>query len=248
MRSAIPPAVIVDEYESEPQIAARSTMCLERRTSLGYSAYQLPQTNQLRALHTIVRDKYAAPEDFVAGSRRIIRLLLEAAHDLLPFDEHRVTTPVGATYRGVVNSSKMCGVSVVRAGESMETELRELAPEIPIGKILIQRDRETKQPHLYYNSLPEDVSERYVLLLEPMLATGGSVLLAIKVLLEADVREDRIVVVNCLASPQAIDAVGRAYPAVRIVTSSLEHGLNQDAYMLPGIGDFGDRYFGAVAR
>lgn len=136
------------------------------------NVHSLPQTNQLRAMHTIIRDQHASREDFVFYSRRIIRLLLEAAMDLLPFDEHDVTTPVGETYHGLKFASKLCAVPVIRAGESMEAELREVHPGIRIGKILIQRDKETKLPHLYYSNLPEDIGERFVLLLEPMLATG----------------------------------------------------------------------------
>lgn len=210
------------------------------------NVHSLPQTNQLRAMHTIIRDQHASREDFVFYSRRIIRLLLEAAMDLLPFDEHDVTTPVGETYHGLKFASKLCAVPVIRAGESMEAELREVHPGIRIGKILIQRDKETKLPHLYYSNLPEDIGERFVLLLEPMLATGGSALAAIRVLLEADVKEENVILVNFLASPEGLDAVSQAHPKLEIITSSIEEKLNDNAFMVPGIGDFGDRYFGTV--
>ena len=210
------------------------------------NVHSLPQTNQLRAMHTIIRDQHASREDFVFYSRRIIRLLLEAAMDLLPFDEHDVTTPVGETYHGLKFASKLCAVPVIRAGESMEAELREVHPGIRIGKILIQRDKETKLPHLYYSNLPEDIGERFVLLLEPMLATGGSALAAIRVLLEADVKEENVILVNFLASPEGLDTVSQAHPKLEIITSSIEEKLNDNAFMVPGIGDFGDRYFGTV--
>lgn len=211
-----------------------------------HNVHLLPQTNQLRALHTVIRDRDARRADFVHYSRRIIRLLLEAGLDQLPFDTHEVTTPVGETYHGLKFATKVCAVPVIRAGESMEAELREIHPGIRIGKILIQRDKQTKLPHLYYSHLPADIAERHVLLLEPMLATGGSAKAAIGVLLKAGVREDRIVLVDFLAAPEGIRAVHEAHPDVTIVTSSIEERLNGHAFMIPGIGDFGDRYFGTA--
>jgi len=219
----------------------------DRVTATG-SVTLLPQTRQLRALHTVIRDRHARAADFTRHSRRIIRLLLETGIGLLPFDHHQVTTPIGRTYDGLRLASGLCGVSVVRAGESMEAELRELDPGVPIGKILIQRDRQTKLPQLYFHSLPHDIADHFVLLMEPMLGTGGSLLMAVDVLREAGVDPADIVVVNLLASPQGLAAVQAACPELKIVTSSIEEGLNEDAFMIPGIGDFGDRYFGTERR
>jgi uracil phosphoribosyltransferase len=211
---------------------------------LGTNVHLLPQTDQLRALHTVIRDRNARREDFVFHSGRIIRLLIEAGLNLLPFEPHDVRTPVGSEYHGLRLAAKLCGVPVVRAGESMESELRAVCPGIPIGKILIQRDKTTKLPKLYYTKLPRDIAERHVLLLDPMLATGGTALAAVKVLLEHGVAEQNIIFVNFITVAEGITAVCERYPRVRIVTSSIEQRLNENAYMLPGIGDFGDRYFG----
>lgn len=206
----------------------------------------LPQTNQLRALHTVIRDRSASGRDFEVYSRRIIRLLLEAGLDLLPFGKRDVTTPVGETYHGLEFTPQVCGVSVVRAGESMEAELRDMIPGIRIGKILIQRDKQTKQPELFYKHLPGDIGSGHVLLLEPMLATGGSALAALDVLRGAGVPEENVVLVNFLASPTGLERVSLAAPDMKIVTSSVEDGMNEHAFMVPGIGDFGDRFFGTV--
>jgi uracil phosphoribosyltransferase len=206
----------------------------------------LSQTERLRALHTVIRDRDASPRDFTTNSQHIIRMLLERALDLLPYRSRDVITPVGETYPGLQLVRGLCGVSIVRAGESMEAALRDLHPGVPIGKILIQRDKQTKLPSLYFQALPGDIAERDVLLLEPMLATGGSLLKALDVLRGAGAGPESIVVVNFLASPQGLERVGVAYPGLRIVTSSVEQRLNEAAYMVPGIGDFGDRYFGTV--
>ncbi|MCC3768668.1 uracil phosphoribosyltransferase [Streptomyces sp. UNOC14_S4] len=224
--------------------ATEQTVSIEEY--LGRNVHLLPQTNQLRALHTVIRDRNASREDFVFYSERIIRMLIEAGLDLLPFEEHVVETPVGREYKGLRFAGKLCGVPIIRAGESMEAELRTVVPGIRIGKILMQRDPVTKLPKLYYSKLPDDIAERHVLMLEPMLATGGTALAAIQLLLDHGVQEENIVFVNFITVPEGITAVCARYPKVRIVTSSIEERLNENAYMLPGIGDFGDRFFGTV--
>jgi uracil phosphoribosyltransferase len=211
---------------------------------LGRTVHLLPQTNQLRALHTVIRDRNARREDFVFYSGRIIRLLVETALDLLPFEACAPETPVGARYDGLRFNPRICGVSVARAGESMEAGLRAVCRSVRIGKILLQRDKVTKLPRLYYSALPADIARRHVLLLDPMLATGGTALAAIQLLLDHGVAEERIVFVNLITVPEGLTAVCRRYPGVRIVTSAIDERLNENAYMVPGIGDFGDRFFG----
>ncbi|MEV6705971.1 uracil phosphoribosyltransferase [Micromonospora wenchangensis] len=204
----------------------------------------LPQTNRLRSLHTVIRDRDASRADFVQTSAQIFRQLLDTALDLLPVVPAPVRTPVGQTYHGLRPAAPVCGVSIARAGESMESELRAMLPQTRIGKILIQRDRTTKLPHLHYAALPPDIATSQVLLLDPMLATGGTALAALGLLREYGVFEEDVVFVSLLSSPEGISAVHARYPRVRIVTSAIEERLNADAYMVPGIGDFGDRYFG----
>ncbi|MFI6098037.1 uracil phosphoribosyltransferase [Lentzea sp. NPDC051213] len=208
------------------------------------NVHLLPQTNQLRALHTIVRDRDTSREDFVFYAERIIRLLVEAGLDLLPFEPHDVTTPIGATYNGLRFADGLVGVPIIRAGESMEAGLRAVCRGVRIGKVLIQRDKDTKLPKLYYRNLPQDIASRHVLLLDPMLATGGTANAAIQVLLDQGVVEENIVFITFITVPDGIEAVCSRYPRVRIVTSAIEERLNENAYMLPGIGDFGDRFFG----
>ncbi|SCX28496.1 Uracil phosphoribosyltransferase [Agrobacterium sp. DSM 25558] len=208
------------------------------------NVHLLPQSKLLRALHTKVRARNASRDEFVFYANRIIRLLIDASLELLPFETKAVETPVKEIYSGLDLAANLCGVSVVRSGESMEAELRDALGAIPIGKILIQRDKLTKLPLHLYTNLPADISHRHVLLLEPMLATGGSALEATKVLLDSGVPEDHIIFVNFLASPEGLRRFTAERPGIRIVTSSIERSLNGNAFMLPGIGDFGDRYFG----
>ncbi len=120
----------------------------------------------------MIRDKHTTRADFIFYSNRIIRLLVEEGLNHLPVVEHMVTTPVGRSYSGVKFQGKICGVSIMRAGEAMEQGLRDCCRSVRIGKILIQRDEDTCKPKLFYDKLPKDIAERWVLLLDPMFATG----------------------------------------------------------------------------
>jgi len=195
-------------------------------------------------LQTLIRDRNTEREDFIFYSDRLIRLLVEEGLNFLPFSSHTVITPTGSEYHGTLFSTKICGVSIVRAGESMEAGLRAVCKQIKIGKILIQRDEETAEPKLLYAKLPSDISQRYVLLLDPMLATGGSVKKAIEVLLSKGVPEEKIIFMNLIAAPEGIHNLMRDYPTVTVVTCEIDEGLNEKKYIIPGIGDFGDKYFG----
>eukprot|EP01125_Pyxidicula_operculata_P009397 TRINITY_DN3097_c0_g1_i1.p1 TRINITY_DN3097_c0_g1~~TRINITY_DN3097_c0_g1_i1.p1 ORF type:complete len:221 (+),score=41.09 TRINITY_DN3097_c0_g1_i1:32-694(+) len=206
--------------------------------------YLLPQTNQIKGLHTIIRDQNATREDFIFYSDRLIRLLIEEALSILPFHEKVVTTPTGVEFKGVEFSSKICGVSIVRAGESMESGLRAVCKAVRIGKILIQRDEQTALPKLYYAKLPSDIAERHVLLMDPMLATGGSAAKAIEVCKDHGVPEDKILFLNLIAAPEGIKNIRKQFPRCKIVTTAIDKSLNEKKYIIPGIGDFGDRYFG----
>jgi uracil phosphoribosyltransferase len=204
----------------------------------------LKETSQLRLLHTRIRDRNCSREDFIYYADRLNRQIIEEALTLLPVQEKIVITPTGAEYRGVESAVKICGVSVLRSGEAMEKGLREVCKSARIGKILIQRDEATKQPKLIYYNLPKDIDKRYVLLMDPMCATGGSACKAIEVLIGVGVLEEHIIFVNTISAPEGIRRVHASHPKIRIVTSAVDDGLNEEAYIVPGIGDFGDRYFG----
>ncbi len=207
---------------------------------------QLEQTPQIVGLHTIIRDKNCTRQDFIFYSNRLIRLVVERGLNLAPVEPKIVVTDTGAEYTGVQFKKKICGVSVVRAGESMESALRDVCQGIRIGKILIQRDEETAEPILFYSKLPKDIATRLVFLMDPMLATGGSAITAIKVLVDHGVQEENIVFLNLISAPEGVRRVAESYPHVKIVTSEIDERLNQNKYIVPGIGDFGDKYFGST--
>jgi len=235
--SRAPSKCVGPEYKSDKPTATVSTEIPHENVHI------LPQTPQLISLLTIIRDKNTNRSDFIFHSNRIIRLLVEEGLNHLPVQQHMVTTPVGRTYNGVKFEGKICGVSIMRAGESMEQALRECCRSVRIGKILIQRDEETSQPRLFYDKLPEDIANRWVLLLDPMLATGGSALMAVDVLLSRGVPEERILFLNLIASPEGAAVFAKRFPKLRVVTAFVDEGLDEKNYIVPGLGDFGDRFY-----
>ncbi|KAI3403317.2 FUR1 [Candida oxycetoniae] len=187
---------------------------------------------------------------YLKGFDQLMNLVLEDVVEQLreglnqlPVEDTIIECHGGHTYKGYRFLGKICGVSIVRAGESMEMGLRDCCRSVKIGKILIQRDEETALPKLFYEKLPRDISDRYVFLLDPMLATGGSAMMAIEVLLARGVRMDRIFFLNLLAAPEGIRAFRSKYPDVKIITGGIDERLDEDKYIVPGLGDFGDRYY-----
>ncbi|KAI9646944.1 Uracil phosphoribosyltransferase, synthesizes UMP from uracil [Ciborinia camelliae] len=242
------------DYRPEKPIATVSTPVSFE------NVHTLPQTPQLIALLTMIRDKNTQRADFIFYSNRIIRLLVEEGLNHLPVVEHTITTPVGRTYAGVQFQGKICGVSIMRAGEAMEQGLRDCCRSVRIGKILIQRDEETSLPKLFYDKLPEDIAQRWVLLLDPMFATGkftpknsngtvlildlgGSASMAVDVLISRGVPAERILFLNLIASPEGIESFAKKYQKVRVVTAFIDQGLDEKNYIVPGLGDFGDRFY-----
>jgi len=205
----------------------------------------LKDTPLTRSLQTKMRDKSTSREHFVVASNRLTHLLIEEAMGLLPSMPVTVETPCGP-YAGALlpAENSLCAVSILRAADCMLGEVRAMMPAVAVGKILIQRDESTALPTLFYSKLPPDVAKRQVLLLDPMLATGGSAVKAIDCLVEKGVRPENIIFINIVCVKEGIAAVHKAYPQVKIVTGAVDPILNSQKYIVPGLGDFGDRYFG----
>lgn len=174
-----------------------------------------------------------------------MRLLAEEGIASLPASAETVTTPCG-TFAGtnLPDASEVCAVSIMRAGDALLEEVRAVWPAISVGKLLIQRDEETALPHLSFEKLPLQIADKHVLLCDPMLATGGSAVMAITRLVERGVRSSRIIFLNVLACPEGIAHLHHAFPDVQIVTCVIDERLNDRKYIVPGLGDFGDRFYG----
>ncbi|CAL7943393.1 unnamed protein product [Xylocopa violacea] len=209
------------------------------------SLYLLPDTPQIKGLHTFIRNKETYRDEFIFYSKRLIRLVIEYALSLLPFEDVTVETPQGVLYQGKrAATDKICGVSILRAGETMEQAVRDVCKDIRIGKILIQTNQQTGEPELYYLRLPKDIKDYKVILMDATVATGAAAIMAIRVLLDHDVAEENVLLVSLLMAESGVHSIAYAFPRVKIVTSALDPVINEKFYVLPGIGNFGDRYFG----
>ncbi|KAL6744717.1 uracil phosphoribosyltransferase-domain-containing protein [Haematococcus lacustris] len=205
----------------------------------------MPSTYQSRGMHTLLRDRLTSKNDFVFYANRLNRLVVEAGLGHLPFTEKNVVTPTGHTYVGVEFARGICGVSVIRSGEAMEAALRECCQGIKIGKILVHR-HEAGARHgeeLVYSKLPADIAQRCVLLMDPVLGTGNTACKSIKVVLDAGVEESKVIMLCLIAAPEGIHKVFRCYPKVKVVTSEIDQRVDENYVVVPGVGEFGDRYF-----
>ncbi|XP_019183214.1 PREDICTED: uridine kinase-like protein 3 [Ipomoea nil] len=209
------------------------------------NVFVINSTFQIRGMHTLIRDAKTAKHDFVFYADRLIRMVVEHGLGHLPFTEKQVITPTGSVYSGVVFCSSLCGVSVIRSGESMENALRACCKGIKIGKILILGEGKSGR-QLIYEKLPSDIASRHVLLLDPVLASGNSAVKAISVLLSKGVAEPNIIFLNLISAPQGLRVVCEKFPRIKIVTSEIDRSLNKDLSVIPGMGEFGDRYFGTL--
>ncbi|XP_061609802.1 uridine-cytidine kinase-like 1 isoform X7 [Phyllopteryx taeniolatus] len=193
----------------------------------------LKSTPQVRGMHTIIR---------------LMRLLIEHALSFLPLKPVSVETPQGGVYHGRrLSGKRITGVSILRAGETMEPALTAVCKDIRLGKILIQTNLDTGEPELHYLRLPKDISEDFVILMDSTVSTGAAALMAVRVLLDHDVAENKIFLLSLLMAETGVHSVAYAFPKVRVITTAVDKEVNHQFHIIPGIGNFGDRYFGTDA-
>ncbi len=190
-----------------------------------------------------LRDARTSPERFRALANRISVLLgAEALRDV-PMADGTVDTPLGPSpCRRLAADVVMA--PVLRAGLGMLPGMLELVPSARVGHLGLQRDERTAVASQYYAKLPPNIESSYVLLIDPMLATGGSAVAALDVLTRAGAKHIRLVCI--VAAPEGVAVVEKAYPAVPIFTPIVDRELNAHKFIVPGLGDFGDRLFGTI--
>jgi len=198
-------------------------------------------------LSSKLRDKDTGYNDYMIYGDRIMTILAEEALAAVPSVVRKtIETPTG-TFEGLAdNGAQLCVVSIVRSGDILLESIRKLVPGIRVGKILIQRDEtsEDKRPMLFYDKLPSDISKCFVLLVDPMVATAGSMLTATDVLLEKGVNVDNMMFVNLFSCEEGLATIQERHPGLKIITLAIDDYMNSDKYIVPGVGDFGDRYYG----
>jgi uracil phosphoribosyltransferase len=190
----------------------------------------------------ILRDKNTGTKEFRALINEIAGLMCYEATRNLPTEEVLVETPVATAKCRMLSGKKLAIIPILRAGLGMVDAMVDLIPSAKIGHIGLYRDPETHKPVEYYCKLPEDIENRQVYVVDPMLATGGSAVAAIDFLKARGCKH--IVMMNIIGCPEGVKAVQDAHPDVDIYLAACDEKLNDHAYIIPGLGDAGDRIFG----
>jgi len=195
---------------------------------------------------SILRDKNTGTNEF----RRVVKEIAlmegyEALRDL-PVEEVEIETPIEKAKVPMVSGKKLCFVPILRAGLGMVDGMIELVPSAKVGHIGLYRDEVTHEPHEYYCKLPYDVESREIYIVDPMLATGGSAIDAVKMLKSHGCDEKKMHFICIIAAPEGVKAFCEKYPDIPLYAGNLDRCLNERAYICPGLGDAGDRIFGTV--
>ena len=191
---------------------------------------------------TIMRDKNTGTKEFRELVGEIGMLMCYEATRDLPLKEVEIETPVAVAKTKVISGRKLAFVPILRAGLGMVDGVMRMVPAAKIGHIGMYRDPETHMPVEYYCTLPSDIGERDVIVLDPMLATGGSAIDAISQIKNKGAKSVRFMCI--IAAPEGLAALQEAHPDVQIYIGAVDEKLNEHKYIVPGLGDAGDRIFG----
>ena len=191
---------------------------------------------------SLMRDKTTGVKEFREAASEIAMLMCYEATRDLPLKEITIETPVSEARVQVISGKKIALVPILRAGLGMVEGILEMIPAAKVGHIGLYRNPETLQPIEYYCKLPSDINEREVFVLDPMLATGGSSCDAIAQIKKRGAKHIKFI--GLVAAPQGLKALHEAHPDVDIYVGALDEKLNENGYIVPGLGDAGDRIFG----
>lgn len=191
---------------------------------------------------SLLRDKNTGTKEFRELVSEIAMFICYEATRDLPLKEIEIETPVAVAKTKVISGRKLAFVPILRAGLGMVDGVTALVPAAKIGHIGIFREPDTKEAVKYYSKMPDDIAERDVIIVDPMLATGHSAVAAIDEIKSLGVKNIKFMCIIC--SPEGVDKVRIAHPDVDIYTGVMDKGLNEDKYIVPGVGDAGDRIFG----
>ena len=191
---------------------------------------------------SILRSRKTGVKEFRELISEISGLMCYEATRNLPVEEVMVQTPVATAKCYKLAGKKLAIIPILRAGLGMVDAMLDLIPSAKVGHIGLYRDPETHMPVEYYCKLPEDIDKRQVFVVDPMLATGGSAVAAIQFLKDHGCKQ--IIMMNVIGCPEGVKAVQDAHPDVDIYVASIDEKLNEHAYIVPGLGDAGDRIFG----
>ena len=191
---------------------------------------------------TIMRKKETSTKDFRDLVSEIGMLITYEATRDLPLTTKEIETPICKTVQPTLAGKKIAVVPILRAGLGLVDGVLRMIPSARVGHIGMYRDEETLEPHVYFCKMPKDIAERDIMIVDPMLATGGSACAAIDEMKKRGCKNIKLMIL--VAAPQGIDAVQKAHPDVEIYAGAVDEKLNERGYIVPGLGDAGDRIFG----
>ena len=201
--------------------------------------------------HPLIQHKLTYLRNKDTGSNEVRELVSEIAMLLtyeatrdLPLEDTQIETPMGMATTQVIAGRKLAFVPILRAGLGMVDGVLALVPAAKVGHIGLYRDHETLQPVEYYSKLPSDIKERDVIVLDPMLATGGSAIDAISIIKRSCPKSIKFMCI--IAAPEGIKAFTEVHPDVHVYCAAVDEKLNEVGYIVPGLGDAGDRIFGTL--
>ena len=194
---------------------------------------------------TIIRDKNTSTKQFRELTNEIGMLMVYDIMRDLPLKDVEIETPLVKTTQKQLAGKKLAIIPILRAGLGMVDGIIDLVPAARIGHVGLYRDEETLEAVEYFAKFPQDIQERRLFVVDPMLATGGSAIAAIDLLVKKrEVNPENITFVCLVAAPEGVEALQAAYPEVDIYTAAMDEKLNESGYIVPGLGDAGDRIFG----
>ena len=193
---------------------------------------------------TMIRQKDCGTKVFREVVNEISMLMAYEVSRDLPLEDVEIETPLVKTTLKTLAGKKVAIIPILRAGLGMVDGILELIPAAKIGHVGMYRDHDTLQPVEYFVKLPSDISERQLFVVDPMLATGGSAVVAIDALLKRGAQPNSIKFCCLVAAPEGVKVLQEAHPEIDIYAAALDERLNENGYILPGLGDAGDRLFG----
>ena len=191
---------------------------------------------------TMIREKNCGTKVFREVVNEIAMLMAYEVSRDMPLEDVVIETPMGKSTQKTLSGKKVAIIPILRAGIGMVDGILELIPAAKVGHVGLYRDEETLQPHEYFVKLPEDIASRQLFVVDPMLATGGSSAAAIQMLKDKGVKNIHLMVI--IAAPEGVKKMQEAHPDVDIYIGALDDHLNEHGYIVPGLGDAGDRIFG----
>ncbi len=198
-------------------------------------------------LMTILRNKQTPIDQFRDSAHQLALIMAQEATTYLPTKPHVITTPLEAPFNGTTWAQPVTLIPILRSGLALLPAFLNYFPTANVGIVGLKRDESTAIAHWYYKNIPPISAQSTVIILDPMLATGGSALATLDMLATIDINQKQIIFAGIISSQEGINAVKKSYPDITIITADCDPALNQSKYIVPGLGDFGDRYFGTPA-